>query len=388
MRYRGSFKHRLKLTLSIMGLIAVGWLLTKVLLQQLAQAKQPSIFDKGGGLYFGRGNNSPSHNVLPPIYLFSERPNHKSPYAIDPERVGVSTSQLSTADQHQLFADENRYKVVEEGKGAGFIIEAINRREDELKIEVDKFKTNDPATGALVTDFKAAYRDYEAKFKIDRYAVGELNQYIQSRQGHSDTTPVIPQKVSFETYKAKHPKCVSWLQEGYKFLRYSLVGVPQSQSGNSALYRQKEDEFRQDTTKVVTVQKMIKGGHVAQYTEGKTFSSQKFTPDGMNTAINPERNDVVGYPGGIKESLAVVVWNKADRVNSKPTAQWILRLRCANPIGASLAVRNVENPIQVSGRVVSSKISTAGTAENVALCKEIVLLVINSLQLLLNFLYL
>ena len=358
MRHRGKYKNWLKLGLGIVGVVGAGWLLTTVPLHNSSQAKGSSIFDKGGGRYFGNGSSGPNHNVLPPMYRFSQAdPNHEVPYAIDPPRVGIPESELTAQQRYDLYNDPNAdlYQEVFKGQGAGFIITAIESREEELT----KTKKNDGP------NINTAYARYKTMYKNNGpNDVGEINQCIQKYEQHyANNTPVTPHLVNFNDYKHRYPRCVSWLETGYKFLRYSLVGVPQSQSNNKSVYDAKKEDFIADTTKVVTVQKMTAGGRVAQYYEGTNSSTSKFTPDGMNTAINENRNDVIGYRGTIRPSLAVVVWEKPNGLNQKYRAQWILRLRCANPIGASLYTKTAKVDAQVKGEPNPVFLPLNGTAK-------------------------
>ena len=356
MRHRGKYKNWLKLSLGVIGIAGAGWLLTTVPLHNSSQAKDTSIFDKGGGRYFGNGSSGPKHNVLPPIYRFTQAdPNHEVPYAIDPLRVGIIESELTASQRYDLWNNDNLYQEVFKGQGAGFIITAIESRERKLNETKDKD----------APDINTAYARYKTMYKNNGpNDVGEINQCIQKYEQHyASNTPVTPHLVNFNDYKHRYPKCVDWLETGYKFLRYSLVGVPQSQSNNETLYKQKREDFMSDTTKIVTVQKMTAGGRVAQYYEGTNSSATKFTPDGMNTAINKDRNDVIGYRGTIRPSLAVVVWEKPNGLNQKYRAQWILRLRCANPIGASLYTKTAKVDAQVKGEPNPVFLPLNGTAK-------------------------
>ena len=356
MRHRSKYKNWLKLGLGIVVVVGAGWLLTTVPLHNSSQAKGHSVFDKGGGRYFGNGSSGPNHNVLPPMYRFSQAdPNHEVPYAIDPPRVGIPDSELSASQRYSLWNNDNLYQEVFKGQGAGFIITAVESRETELT----KTRKDDGP------NINTAYARYKTMYKNNGpNDVGEINQCIQKYEQHyASNTPVTPHLVNFETYKYRYPRCVSWLETGYKFLRYSLVGVPQSQSNNKSVYDAKKEDFIADTTKIVTVQKMTAGGRVAQYQEGTNSSTTKFTPDGMNTAINVDRNDVIGYPGTILPSLAVVVWEKPNGLNQKYRAQWILRLRCANPIGASLYTKTAKVDAQVKGEPNPVFLPLNGTAK-------------------------
>ena len=356
MRHRSKYKNWLKLGLGIVVVVGAGWLLTTVPLHNSSQAKGNSVFDKGGGRYFGNGSSGPNHNVLPPMYRFSQAdPNHEVPYAIDPPRVGIPDSELSASQRYNLWNNDSLYQEVFKGQGAGFILKAIKNRENDL----EKTKHDD------APNINTAYARYKTMYKNNGpNDVGEINQCIQKYEQHyASNTPVTPHLVNFNDYKYRYPKCVDWLETGYKFLRYSLVGVPQSQSNNGKLYEQKKEDFMSDTTKIVTVQKMTAGGRVAQYYEGTNSSSAKFTPDGMNTAINVDRNDVIGYRGTIRPSLAVVVWEKPNGLNQKYRAQWILRLRCANPIGASLYTKTAKVDAQVKGEPNPVFLPLNGTAK-------------------------
>lgn len=356
MRHWGKYKNWLKISLGIIVVVGAGWLLTTVPLHNSSQAKGNSVFDKGGGRYFGNGSSGPNHNVLPPMYRFSQAdPNHEVPYAIDPPRVGIPDSELSASQRYSLWNNDNLYQEVFKGQGAGFIITAVESRETELT----KTRKDDGP------NINMAYARYKTMYKNNGpNDVGEINQCIQKYEQHyASNTPVTPHLVNFNDYKYRYPKCVDWLETGYKFLRYSLVGVPQSQSNNKSVYDAKRDDFIADTTKIVTVQKMTAGGRVAQYYEGTNTSTSKFTPDGMNTAINKDRNDVIGYPGTILPSLAVVVWEKPNGLNQKYRAQWILRLRCANPIGASLYTKTAKVDAQVKGEPNPVFLPLNGTAK-------------------------
>ena len=351
MRHRGKYKNWLKLGLGIIGIAGAGWLLTIVPLHNSSQAKSHSIFDKGGGRYFGNGSSGPNHNVLPPMHYFQQSSDQKVYYAIDPPRVGIPTTELTDQQRYFLYDNADNYQEIFKGQGAGFIISAVESRKNDIYLEAQKGLGN----------LHAAWISYWNKPEND---IGEINRCIQSyEQDYKGSKIISNKKVGFEYYKKHYKKCADWLDTGYKFLAYSLVGVPQSQSNNKTLYDQKKEDFIADTTKIVTVQKMTAGGRVAQYYEGTNTSTSKFTPDGMNTAINKDRNDVIGYPGTIRPSLAVVVWEKPNGLNQKYRAQWILRLRCANPIGASLYTKTAKVDAQVKGEPNPVFLPLNGTAK-------------------------
>ncbi len=364
MKYRSKYKNWLKLGLGIVGVVGAGWLLTTVSLHNSSQAKGHSVFDKGGGRYFGRGSAVPNHNVLPPIYRFTQsNPNHEVPYAIDPPRVGIPESELTAQQRYDLYNDPNAdlYQEVFKGQGAGFIIKAV---EDRMTY-IENLKSVDlPNLDAAWDRYYAIYHDPN-RGPDD---VGEINQCIQTYNQTSASDTPVPRKFvkNKEVYKKRYKKCASWLETGYKFLAYSLVGVPQSQSNNGSLYKQKKADFIADTSKVVTVQKMISHGRVAQYYEGVNKSTDKFTPERMNTAINKDdRNDVIGYnpSSPVRQSLAVVVWEKPDGLNQKYRARWILRLRCANPIMANVYAKTAKVDAQVKGEPNPVFLPVNGTAK-------------------------
>ena len=353
MRHRSRYKNWLKLGLGIIGIAGAGWLLTTVPLHNSSQAKGNSVFDKGGGRYFGNGSSGPNHNVLPPMHQFRQtEKDPKVPYAIDLPRVGVPVSELSFEQQYALWDNPNSYQEIFKGQGAGFIITAVESRKNDISAEKKIGLDN----------LDIAYTNYLAMNPDD---IGEINRCIQSYEQDFKGSKIIDhsKKVTKSYYKKHYKECATWLETGYKFLAYSLVGVPQSQSNNETLYDQKKEDFMSDTTKIVTVQKMTAGGRVAQYYEGTNSSTSKFTPDGMNTAINKDRNDVIGYRGTIRPSLAVVVWEKPNGLNQKYRAQWILRLRCANPIGASLYTKTAKVDAQVKGEPNPVFLPLNGTAK-------------------------
>ena len=301
MRHRGKYKKWLKLSLGIIGIAGAGWLLATVHLHNSSQAKGNSIFDKGGGRYFGNGTNSYDHKVLPPIYRFTEDSSGRTvAYSIDPLRVGIPESELSAQQRYNLWSNGDLYHEVFKGQGAGFIVETVERHKGDIAKEAKDGLNN----------LDAAYAKYKAKCDNNELDdLGEVNQCVHSSKRKFKDPKLVDysKPVTKEYYKDNYPKCATWLETGYTFLAYSLVGVPQSQSNNKSVYDAKKEDFIADTTKVVTVQKVLSGGRVAQYQEGTNSSTTKFTSDDMNTAINAERNDVVGNPhGAINPSLAVL----------------------------------------------------------------------------------
>lgn len=354
MRHWGKYKNWLKLSLGTIGIVGAGWLLTTVPLHNSSQAKGSSVFDKGGGRYFGNGSSGPNHNVLPPMHYFQQSSDQKVYYAIDPPRVGIPTTELTDDQRYFLWKEDEYYQEIFKGQGAGFIVTAVETHKKDIHNEAQEGLGN----------IHNAWISYKKRLKNNPNDIGEINRCVQSyEQDFKGSKTISDEAVNFNDYKYRYPKCVDWLETGYKFLAYSLVGVPQSQSNNETLYDQKKKDFITDTTKIVTVQKMTAGGRVAQYYEGTNSSSTKFTPDGMNTAINVDRNDVIGYRGTIRPSLAVVVWEKPDGLNQKYRAQWILRLRCANPIGASLYTKTAKVDAQVKGEPNPVFLPLNGTAK-------------------------
>ena len=243
MRHRGKYKNWLKLGLGIVVVVGAGWLLTTVPLHNSSQAKGTSIFDKGGGRYFGNGTNSYDHKVLPPIYRFTEDSSGRTvAYSIDPPRVGIPESELNAQQRYNLWSNGDLYHEVFKGQGAGFIVETVERHKGDIAKEAKDGLNN----------LDAAYAKYKAKCDNNELDdLGEVNQCVHSSKRKFKDPKLVDysKPVTKEYYKKHYPKCATWLETGYTFLACSLVGVPQSQSNNETLYKEKKEDFIADTTK-------------------------------------------------------------------------------------------------------------------------------------------
>lgn len=331
------------------------------------QAATFGIFNRLPSGYYNQGRQSPTHNVLPPIYNYQTNDTElPRPYAINFKFV---TGDHDVSKLYQYWRQPAKY-------GDLKTTENFLEKWDEYSYSVlNDYNNNDNSN----------YLKYVKNYKESGYAsVGDINRCAQSLRGHSDATvvgkdPMIKDSTKdHKKFHALRDKCRDWFQTGFNFIKASIAGVPQSQANNSKLINERYNAVKKDPNKRVTLQYMGNGGTFNYPGTNIQVGSDVFKR--FNTAINGngsgrngvsgggiDGNDVIGYAGGINESLAVVIWDynpAATRIQDKYRPQWLMRLACANPLGANDGgKRDVENPIEVSGRVVSNKISTAGTAE-------------------------
>ncbi|MDO5062876.1 MAG: hypothetical protein Q4D77_06830 [Peptostreptococcaceae bacterium] len=348
-------------------IVGLGVIVAYGLFKLSAQAATFGIFNRLPSGYYNQGRQSPTHNVLPPIYNYKTNDTElPRPYAINFKFI---TGDHDVSKLYQYWRQPAKYEDLK-------TTENFLEKWDEYSYSVlNDYNNNDNSN----------YLKYVKSYKESGYAsVGDINRCAQSLRGHSDATvidkdPMIKDSTTdHKKFHALRDKCRDWFETGFKFIKASIAGVPQSQAKNDQLINERYNAVKKDPNKRVTLQYMGNGGTFNYPGTNIQVGNDVFKR--FNTAINGngsgrngvsgggiDGNDVIGYAGGINESLAVVIWDynpAATRIQDKYRPQWLMRLACANPLGANDGgKRDVENPIEVSGRVVSNKISTAGTAE-------------------------
>lgn len=347
-----------RLLVLLVMIMSASWLFN-----QPSHSVAKDIFSKDRNGYFTGTHATEYHNVLPPIYNYNEYLGAKTPtaYAINVnellDEIGLTT----------LKSNWRNTAVAMEIVNVKDFLDKMNKNKDDLIGHLDD----------LSRDYSASYNVYSKKYDQGLFSPSknpnwkginhaELCVHNMARKwdGSNLNPAKIPASKDDKIFIQRIDECKKWAETGYDFIKYSLAGVPQhlaiedKKNGNYNHYNRYEKELFANAKNIkMTLQYMPAGGRVNLPNQNAVSPGQ----NPFNTAARKGYDDVLKYPGGIKESMAIVAWNME---NGKPkSARWTLRLRCANPTTADLAVRNVENPIEVSGRVVSNKISTAGTAE-------------------------
>lgn len=315
-----NFKFYLKLSLAILILTFGFNILSKLNLSPITLASNQSIFDNGLGGYFGQGDTIADHNVLPPIYNFyRSNDTDKEPYAVDIYGLtGVYNDSLRLL-----------YGVKRESRPVTTPITSILTKIEQYE-----------------QDARSSQPNYSEYASSSLNSVGTVNQCITTfNRGYEDYVITPLRHVTESEYNKRFPQCKSWIANGYKFLRFSLVGVPRSKPKTEEVYNSYKTKFQSQADHlVVTLQYMGNGGSINHSVHAGGDPTKPAHYSVFNTAINEQRNDVVGYNGSIAPSMALVVWEKNA---TTPKARWVLRLKCANPIGSSVDESSAQISVNV-----------------------------------------
>lgn len=307
------------------------------------------IFNGHLGHYFGRGSSRPNHNVLPPIHIYSSAPNG------NPLAYAINVSQFLGVGNSTFHGLHGNYDVsIDEGNDSRF---------------TPAFFLSQVLVYAEEAKHALPYEQYVQKVKQgDVSNLGQVSQCIHSWRNYlGEPVAIKKNPVSKATYEERKPKCISWFATGYDYLLKSAVGLPKNKANNASEYTRLYSELVNDPNKKLTIQWMGAGGKIHYYKQARQngLTGEARYPK-FNTAINAERNDVIGYDRGgstIKPSVAIVIWDKnGESPSDPPKVRWVVRLKCANPIGGDLSVVKNKVDAKVSANKPSVTLLKGGEA--------------------------
>lgn len=307
------------------------------------------IFNGHLGHYFGRGSSRPNHNVLPPIHIYSSAPNG------NPLAYAINVSQFLGVGNSTFHGLHGNYDVsIDEGNDSRF---------------TPAFFLSQVLVYAEEAKHALPYDQYVQRVKQgDVSNLGQVSQCIHSWRNYlGEPVAIKKNPVSKATYEERKPKCISWFATGYDYLLKSAVGLPKNKANNASEYTRLYSELVNDPNKKLTIQWMGAGGKIHYYKQARQngLTGEARYPK-FNTAINAERNDVIGYDRGgstIKPSVAIVIWDKnGESPSDPPKVRWVVRLKCANPIGGDLSVVKNKVDAKVSANKPSVTLLKGGEA--------------------------
>lgn len=165
---------------------------------------------------------------------------------------------------------------------------------------------------------------------------------VKMQAAEQDQDTVI--KPCVEKTGKSRQQCKTWMTRGHRFILYSAAQIPQSQTRTTNYQEGVKNLIEKPGIKSCLVY-MKDGVTVPSCDPGKP---NKIIPK-INTAINQRYDDVVGYKNTAPSSIALAVWEGDNPI-------WVVRLACANPLGAMKFPSKEEVKVKVNASATNIEI--------------------------------
>lgn len=165
---------------------------------------------------------------------------------------------------------------------------------------------------------------------------------VKMQAAEQDQDTVI--KPCVEKTGKSRQQCKTWMTRGHRFILYSAAQIPQSQTRTTNYQEGVKNLIEKPGIKSCLVY-MKDGITVPSCDPGKP---NKIIPR-INTAINQRYDDVLGYANTAPSSIALAVWEGDNPI-------WVVRLACANPLGAMKFPSKEEVKVKVNASATNIEI--------------------------------